>query len=197
MRVRTSLITLAGLVLVLSACTNSASSEATCFRGPRQWGPRCRPPRRGAGQRLAAVKVRLHLARRGDPVRQARLRLDPGAGRRRRRRDRLLRLRDRRREGLACAQNLKVQQVQAVLNFQLFEDSSPEIAAYGDLPTIAIDIHQALQVAFMGADNTWPASSPASTSVTRSRPRTTASTRPSSPSIRRVPGPPPKRASTA
>lgn len=59
-------------------------------------------------------------------------------------------------KALACAQNLKVQQVQAVLNFQLYEDSSPEIcAAYGDLPTIAIDIHQApCEVAFMGADNT-------------------------------------------
>ncbi len=59
-------------------------------------------------------------------------------------------------KALACAQNLKVQEVQAVLNFQLFEDSSPEIcAAYGGLPTIAIDIVQApCQVAFMGADNT-------------------------------------------
>lgn len=59
-------------------------------------------------------------------------------------------------KALSCAQNLKVQQVQAVLNFQLFEDSSPEIcAAYGDLPTIAIDIHQdPCEVAFMGADNT-------------------------------------------
>jgi ribose transport system substrate-binding protein len=59
-------------------------------------------------------------------------------------------------KALACAQNLKVQEVQAVLNFQLFEDSSPEVcAAYGDLPTIAIDIHQApCEVAFMGADNT-------------------------------------------
>ena len=59
-------------------------------------------------------------------------------------------------KALACAQNLKVQGVQAVLNFQLFEDSSPEVcAAYGDLPTIAIDIVQApCQVAFMGADNT-------------------------------------------
>jgi ribose transport system substrate-binding protein len=59
-------------------------------------------------------------------------------------------------KALACAQNLKVQQVQAVLNFQLFEDSSPEIcAAYGGLPTIAIDIVQKpCQVAFMGADNT-------------------------------------------
>ena len=59
-------------------------------------------------------------------------------------------------KALACAQNLKVQEVQAVLNFQLFEDSSPEVCtAYGDLPTIAIDIHQApCEVAFMGADNT-------------------------------------------
>jgi ribose transport system substrate-binding protein len=59
-------------------------------------------------------------------------------------------------KAIACAQNLKVQEVQAVLNFQLFEDSSTEVcAAYGDLPTIAIDIVQApCQVAFMGADNT-------------------------------------------
>jgi ribose transport system substrate-binding protein len=59
-------------------------------------------------------------------------------------------------KALACAQNLKVQEVQAVLNFQLYEDSSPEVCtAYGDLPTIAIDIHQApCEVAFMGADNT-------------------------------------------
>ena len=58
-------------------------------------------------------------------------------------------------KALACAQNLKVQGVQAVLNFQLFEDSSKEVCAgYGDLPTIAIDIHQApCEVAFMGADN--------------------------------------------
>jgi ribose transport system substrate-binding protein len=59
-------------------------------------------------------------------------------------------------KALACAQNLKVQEVQAVLNFQLFEDSSPEVCTgYGGLPTIAIDIHQApCEVAFMGADNT-------------------------------------------
>jgi ribose transport system substrate-binding protein len=59
-------------------------------------------------------------------------------------------------KALACAQNLKVQQVQAVINFQLFEDSAPEIcAAYGGVPTLAIDIHQPpCEVAFMGADNT-------------------------------------------
>lgn len=60
-------------------------------------------------------------------------------------------------KALACAQNLKVQEVQAVLNFQLFADSSKEICdAHGNLPTIAIDIQQQpCQVAFMGADNTF------------------------------------------
>ncbi len=42
-----------------------------------------------------------------------------------------------------------------MLNFQVFQDSSPEIcAAYGDVPTIAIDIIQPpCQIAFMGANN--------------------------------------------
>ena len=55
----------------------------------------------------------------------------------------------------ACAQNLKVQGAQGVLNFQVFQDSSPEICtAYGSVPTIAIDIVQPpCQIAFMGADN--------------------------------------------
>jgi ribose transport system substrate-binding protein len=58
-------------------------------------------------------------------------------------------------KALSCAQNLKVQGVQGVLNFQVFQDSSPEIcAAYGDVPTIAIDIIQPpCQIAFMGANN--------------------------------------------
>ena len=58
-------------------------------------------------------------------------------------------------KALACAQNLKVQGVQGVLNFQVFQDSSPEICtAYGSVPTIAIDIVQPpCQIAFMGANN--------------------------------------------
>lgn len=58
-------------------------------------------------------------------------------------------------KALACAQNLKVQGAQGVLNFQVFQKSSPEIcAAYGDVPTIAIDIIQPpCQIAFMGANN--------------------------------------------
>jgi ribose transport system substrate-binding protein len=58
-------------------------------------------------------------------------------------------------KALECAQNLKVQGVQGVLNFQVFQDSSKEICdAYGNVPTIAIDIIQPpCQVAFMGANN--------------------------------------------
>ena len=58
-------------------------------------------------------------------------------------------------KALACAQNLKVQGAQGVINFQVFQDSSPEICtAYGSVPTIAIDIVQPpCQVAFMGANN--------------------------------------------
>ena len=58
-------------------------------------------------------------------------------------------------KALACAQTLKVQGAQGVINFQVFQAASPEIcAAYGDVPTIAIDIIQPpCQVAFMGADN--------------------------------------------
>ena len=56
---------------------------------------------------------------------------------------------------LECGQNLGVQGVQGVLNFNLFGDSSPEICqAYGSVPTIAIDIHQPpCEVTFFGANN--------------------------------------------
>ena len=58
-------------------------------------------------------------------------------------------------EALACAQQFKVQGVQGVLNFQVDQASSPNICeAYGNLPTIAIDIVQPpCQVSFMGANN--------------------------------------------
>ncbi|CAN5507973.1 sugar ABC transporter substrate-binding protein [soil metagenome] len=58
-------------------------------------------------------------------------------------------------EALACAQQMAVADVQGVINFQLNEQISPEIcAAYGDVPTVAIDIHQEpCEVAFFGADN--------------------------------------------
>jgi ribose transport system substrate-binding protein len=56
---------------------------------------------------------------------------------------------------LDCANQMKVFGAQGVINFQVFQDSSPEIcAAYGGVPTIAVDIIQPpCQVAFMGANN--------------------------------------------
>ncbi len=58
-------------------------------------------------------------------------------------------------KALECAQLFDTRDVEVVLNFQVDQQSSPEIcAAYGDVPTIAIDIVQEpCQVAFMGADN--------------------------------------------
>jgi len=58
-------------------------------------------------------------------------------------------------KSLECGQNLGVQGVQGVINFNLFGDSSPEICnAYGNVPTIAIDINQPpCQVTFFGANN--------------------------------------------
>jgi ribose transport system substrate-binding protein len=58
-------------------------------------------------------------------------------------------------EALACGQQMGVQGAQGVINFQVFQDSSPEICnSYNSVPTIAIDIVQPpCEVAFMGADN--------------------------------------------
>jgi ribose transport system substrate-binding protein len=58
-------------------------------------------------------------------------------------------------KALECGQLLGVQGAQGVINFQVFQDSSPEIcASYNSVPTIAIDIVQPpCEVAFMGANN--------------------------------------------
>ena len=58
-------------------------------------------------------------------------------------------------KALDCAKNFKTQQVDAIINFQVDEKSSPRVCAAGpDVPTIAIDIHQKpCEVAFMGANN--------------------------------------------
>lgn len=58
-------------------------------------------------------------------------------------------------KALDCAKNFKTQQVDAIINFQVDEKSSPRVCAAGpDVPTIAIDINQKpCQVAFMGANN--------------------------------------------
>jgi len=56
---------------------------------------------------------------------------------------------------LECAQQFAIQGVQGVLNFNVEQAASPTICeAYGNVPTIAIDITQPpCEVAFMGADN--------------------------------------------
>ena len=59
-------------------------------------------------------------------------------------------------KALACAQNLKVQEVDGLINFQLFENAAEQICAEGpQVPVVSIDIHQRpCEVAFVGADNT-------------------------------------------
>jgi ribose transport system substrate-binding protein len=58
-------------------------------------------------------------------------------------------------KALDCAKNFKTQGVDAIINFQVDEKSSPRVCAAGpDVPTIAVDINQKpCQVAFMGANN--------------------------------------------
>ena len=59
-------------------------------------------------------------------------------------------------KALECAQNFTVQGVEGLLNFQVFQDSSPEICAAlpEGIPVIAIDIIQPpCELSFMGANN--------------------------------------------
>jgi ribose transport system substrate-binding protein len=58
-------------------------------------------------------------------------------------------------KALDCARNMKTQGVQGIINFQLDEKAAPAVCKAGpDVPTLAIDIHQApCEVAFMGAYN--------------------------------------------
>lgn len=154
-----TLAIMAGLVVVVTACSNSAASsapppsQAPASEAPASSAPASEAPSSAAPTALKVGYISLgesipfvsivsnsikdEAAKAGVEIAFCDSEIDAA-------------------KALACAQNLKVQQVQAVLNFQLFEDSSPEIcAAYGDLPTIAIDIVQKpCQVAFMGADNT-------------------------------------------
>ena len=59
-------------------------------------------------------------------------------------------------KALECAQTFEVQGIEGLLNFQVFQDSSPEICAAlpEGIPVIAIDIIQPpCQLSFMGANN--------------------------------------------
>jgi ribose transport system substrate-binding protein len=161
MRRRKHLAGLLGLTLILAACTNAPASQAPASEAPASEAPASEAPASEApaseapasespkkvgyislGESIPFVSLVTNgileeAEKAGVEVVVCDSEIDAA-------------------KALACAQNLKVQEVQAVLNFQLFEDSSAEVcAAYGDLPTIAIDIVQEpCQVAFMGADNT-------------------------------------------
>ena len=161
MRLRPTLVAMMGLAIIVAACTNSAASsapasQAAASEAPASVAPVSEAPASSApasttphkvgylslGESIPFVKlvsdnIKAEAEKAGIEIAFCDSEIDAA-------------------KALACAQNLKVQGVEAVLNFQLFEDSSKEVcAAYGDLPTIAIDIHQApCEVAFMGADNT-------------------------------------------
>jgi ribose transport system substrate-binding protein len=150
---------LIAIVLLVGACTNSAASSAPASEAPATEAPATEAPATEAPATAAPAAMKVGYISLGEAIPFVSLVTNsikdeaakvPGLE---------IVVCDSEidaAKALACAQNLKVQEVQAVLNFQLFEDSSPEVCtAYGDLPTIAIDIHQApCEVAFMGADNT-------------------------------------------
>jgi ribose transport system substrate-binding protein len=150
---------LIAIVLLVGACTNSAASSAPASQAPATEAPATEAPATEAPATAAPAAMKVGYISLGEAIPFVSLVTNsikdeaakvPGLE---------IVVCDSEidaAKALACAQNLKVQEVQAVLNFQLFEDSSPEVCtAYGDLPTIAIDIHQApCEVAFMGADNT-------------------------------------------
>lgn len=58
-------------------------------------------------------------------------------------------------KALTCARSLAAQQLQSMINWQFFPDSSAAVCeAYGGLPTVAIDTpEEPCQKTFMGADN--------------------------------------------
>ncbi len=154
---KSSLALLAGLAVVLGACTNPAASAPPATQAPATEAPASEAPEPSEAPSAAAGSYKVGYISLGDSIPFVKLVSDNIKA-------------EAEKAGveiafcdsevdaakaIACAQNLAVQQVQAVLNFQLYEDSSPEVcAAYGDLPTIAIDIHQEpCEVSFMGADN--------------------------------------------
>lgn len=148
---------LAVIALVAMACTNPGSSAAPASVAPASEAPASVAPASEAPASAAAEEYKIGYISLGDSVPFVKLVSDgikeaaTAAGQK-------LLFCDSEidaAKALACAQNLKVQGAQGVLNFQVFQDSSPEVcAAYGSVPTIAIDIIQPpCQIAFMGANN--------------------------------------------
>ena len=145
------------IALVAVACTNPSNSAAPASVAPASEAPASVAPASEAPASAAAEKFKIGYISLGDSVPFVKLVSDgikeaaTAAGQ-----DLLFCDSEiDAAKALACAQNLKVQGAQGVLNFQVFQDSSPEVcAAYGGVPTIAIDIIQPpCQIAFMGANN--------------------------------------------
>jgi ribose transport system substrate-binding protein len=148
---------LAVIALVAMACTNPASSASPASVAPASEAPASSAPASEALPSASAESFKIGYISLGDSVPFVKLVSDgikeaaEAAGQE-------LLFCDSEidaAKALACAQNLKVQGAEGVLNFQVFQDSSPEICtAYGSVPTIAIDIIQPpCQIAFMGANN--------------------------------------------
>jgi ribose transport system substrate-binding protein len=148
---------LAVIALVAMACTNPASSASPASVAPASEAPASSAPASEAPPSASAESFKIGYISLGDSVPFVKLVSDgikeaaEAAGQE-------LLFCDSEidaAKALACAQNLKVQGAEGVLNFQVFQDSSPEICtAYGSVPTIAIDIIQPpCQIAFMGANN--------------------------------------------
>lgn len=148
---------IATVVLIAAACSNPAASPSAPASAAASEAPASEAPASEAPASAAAAKFKIGYISLGDSVPFVKLVSDgireaaTAAGQE-------LLFCDSEidaAKALSCAQTLKVQGAQGVLNFQVFQASSPEICtAYGGVPTIAIDIIQPpCQVAFMGADN--------------------------------------------
>jgi ribose transport system substrate-binding protein len=151
----TSLIAISAFVAI--ACTNPAASSTAPTTAPASEAPASEAPASEAPASEAPESFKIGYISLGDSVPFVKL-VSDGIREEAEKAGQELLFCDSEidaAKALACAQNLKVQGAQGVINFQVFQDSSPEIcAAYGDVPTIAIDIVQPpCQVAFMGANN--------------------------------------------
>jgi ribose transport system substrate-binding protein len=151
----TSLIAISAFVAV--ACSNPAASSTAPTEAPASEAPASEAPASEAPASEAPESFKIGYISLGDSVPFVKL-VSDGIREEAEKAGQELLFCDSEidaAKALACAQNLKVQGAQGVINFQVFQDSSPEICtAYGSVPTIAIDIVQPpCQVAFMGANN--------------------------------------------
>ena len=147
----------ATVALVAAACSNPAASPSAATAAPASETPASQAPASEAPASAAAEKFKIGYISLGDSVPFVKL-VSDGIREEAEKAGQELLFCDSEideAKALSCAQTLKVQGAQGVLNFQVFQAASPNICtAYGGVPTIAIDIIQPpCQIAFMGADN--------------------------------------------